>query len=69
MSARAWLSAVAGTAVLVFVLPYVLPAISLAPNGTETMLLVVLLLVCIWGRDRWRSRKSVSVPPRQGQRR
>lgn len=53
MSARAWLTAVAGTAVLVFVLPHSPAAFGLAPNGTETLLLVALLWVCAWARGLW----------------
>lgn len=54
MSARSWLLAVAGTALIIFVLPYVLAVLGVAPNGTEIMLLVVLLWVGSWvlGR-RW----------------
>jgi hypothetical protein len=54
MSARAWLIAVVGTAIIIFVLPYVLAAFGLAPNGTETLTLVVLLWGGSWllGRGR-----------------
>lgn len=51
MNARAWLIAVAGTAVLIVALPYVLAALSLAPNGTETLMLV-LLWVGSWSLGR-----------------
>jgi hypothetical protein len=48
MSARGWLVAVVGTVYVVFVLPYILAAFGLAPNGTETLLLVVLLWAGTW---------------------
>ncbi len=48
MSARGWLLAAVGTVFLVFVLPYILAALGLAPNGTETLLLVVLLWAGSW---------------------
>lgn len=48
MSARGWLVAVIGTVLVVFVLPYVLAMFGLAPNGTETLLLVVLLWAGSW---------------------
>ncbi|MEO8284368.1 MAG: hypothetical protein ABI568_13370 [Pseudarthrobacter sp.] len=60
MSARAWLIAVAGTAIIVFVLPYVLAVFSLAPNGTEILTLVVLLWAGSWllGRGRTCKRRG-----------
>lgn len=54
MSARGWLVAVIGTALIVFVLPYVLAVFGLSPNGTETLLLVALL----WAGSCATSRRS-----------
>jgi hypothetical protein len=48
MSARGGLVAAVGTVFLIFVLPYMLAALGLAPNGTETLLLVVLLWAGSW---------------------
>jgi hypothetical protein len=48
VTARGWLVAVVGTVFLVFVLPYVLAVFNLAPNGIETLLLVVLLWAGSW---------------------
>jgi hypothetical protein len=48
MSARGWLVAAVGTVFLIFVLPYILAALGLALNGTETLLLVVLLWAGSW---------------------
>ena len=48
MTARGWLVAVVGTVFLVFALPYVLAVFNLAPNGIETLLLVVLLSAGSW---------------------
>jgi len=48
MSARGWFLAIIGTALVVFVLPYILAAFGLAPNGTETLILVVLLWAGSW---------------------
>ena len=48
MNARATLIALVGTAFLVFAFPYILASFSMAPNGTETLLLVVALwAVCL----------------------
>lgn len=58
MSARAWLVAVAGTAIIIFVLPYVLAVFSLAPNGTEILTLVVLIWAGSWLRSRGRTCKG-----------
>lgn len=52
MSARGWLVAIIGTAFIVFMLPYVLAAFGPAPNGTETLLLVVLLWTGSWAIGR-----------------
>jgi hypothetical protein len=60
MSARGRLLAVSGTAFIIFVLPYVLAVFGMTPNGTETMLLVVLLWVGCWAFGRR------SVPKRTG---
>lgn len=43
MNARATLIALVGTAFLVFAFPYILAPFGMAPNGTETLLLVVAL--------------------------
>ncbi|WP_285314536.1 hypothetical protein [Pseudarthrobacter sp. fls2-241-R2A-168] len=48
MSAPGWLVTVVGTVFLVFVLPYILAAFGLVLNGTETLLLVVLLWAGSW---------------------
>ncbi|MDR6791981.1 hypothetical protein [Pseudarthrobacter oxydans] len=58
MTARGWLVAVVGTVFLVFVLPYVLAVFNLAPNGMETLLLVVLLWAGSWVFARRRAPKS-----------
>lgn len=52
MSARGWLVTVIGTVLVVFVLPYVLAMFGLAPNGTETLILVVLLWAGSWAVGR-----------------
>lgn len=57
MTARGWLLAVSATVFLVFVLPYVLAMFGLAPNGTETLLLVVLLWAGRWVFARRRAAK------------
>jgi hypothetical protein len=54
MSARGWITAMAGTAFIIFVLPYILTVFGLAPNGTETLLLVVLLWASSWAITRRR---------------
>lgn len=48
MSAPGWLLSIVGTAFIIFVLPYVLAVFGLTPNGTETLLLVVLLWAGSW---------------------
>jgi hypothetical protein len=48
MTGRGGLVTVIGTVFLVFVLPYVLAVFGLAPNGTETLLLIVLLWAGSW---------------------
>ena len=55
MTTRYCLVAVIGTVFLVFVLPYVLAVFGLAPNGTETLLLVVLLWASSWALARRRA--------------
>jgi hypothetical protein len=48
MSARAWLLAMTGTAFMIFVLQYILAGSGLAPKGTETLILVILLWTGSW---------------------
>lgn len=48
MTAKAVLVALIGTAFLVFVFPYLLATFSMAPNGTEILLLVVALGTVCW---------------------
>ena len=48
MSARGWFLAITSTALVVFVLPFNLAAFGLAPNGTETVVLLVLLWAGSW---------------------
>lgn len=48
MSARVWFLAITGTALGIFVLPYILAAFGLTPNGTETVVLLVLLWAGSW---------------------
>lgn len=48
MKAKAVLVALVGSAVLVFVIPYILARFSMAPNGTETLTLVVVLWAACW---------------------
>lgn len=57
MSVRSWLVAVVGTVLIIFVLPYVLAIFGLAPNGTETVILVVLLWAGSWTIGRRRTPK------------
>lgn len=52
MRAWAWLTGVTGTVFAVFVLPYVLAVFAVAPNGTETLLLVALLWTACWAFGR-----------------
>jgi hypothetical protein len=58
MSARAWFLTVTGTAFIIFVLPYVLAVFSVVPNGTETLLLVILLWAGSWAFNRRRDAKG-----------
>jgi hypothetical protein len=60
MTARGWLVAVIGTVFLVFVLPYVLAVFGVVPNGTETLLLVVLFWAGSWAFSRRRATKGTS---------
>ncbi|MDQ1053094.1 hypothetical protein QE394_001022 [Arthrobacter sp. SORGH_AS 212] len=69
MSVQGWLTVLLGTAFILVVLPYVLAVISLAPNGTETLLLVVLLWAGMWVHGRRRSQQAVTALPRQGRQR
>ncbi len=49
MNKWTWIWVLTGTAFLVFVLPYIMAAFGAAPpNGTETLLLVLLLWVATW---------------------
>ncbi len=57
MSKTALAVALAGTVLLVFALPYILAAFDSAPNGTETLTLVVLLWIVISTVSRIRSRR------------
>lgn len=57
MSARAWFLTVTGTAFIIFVLPYVLAVFGVVPNGTETLLFVVLLWAGSWAFSRGRGLK------------
>jgi hypothetical protein len=61
MNAKAVLSALVGTAFLVFGLPYVLAVFRMAPNGTETLLLVVVLWTACWATSsRLKRRRRLS---------
>lgn len=63
MSAGTRLLAIVGTVLAVFVLPYILAMLGLAPNGTETLLLVVLLWSGTWAYSRRASpRRSPDIP-------
>jgi hypothetical protein len=59
VTARAWLIAMAGKAFIIFVLPYVLAVFGMAPNGTETFALVVLLWASSWVVGRRRHKTTV----------
>jgi hypothetical protein len=52
MNAKAVLVALIGTAFLVFAFPYLLAPFSMAPNGTETLFLVVALWTVCWAVSR-----------------
>lgn len=60
MNKWAWILVLTGTAFLVFVLPYIMAAFGAAPNGTETLLLVLLLWVATWMLSRKRARGSAT---------
>ncbi|PTT62360.1 hypothetical protein [Arthrobacter sp. HMWF013] len=55
MSSRGWLLAIVGTAFIIFVLPYVMEVFGQAFNGTETLILVVLLWAGSWAFSRRRA--------------
>ena len=57
MTSKAVIIALAGTALLVFVVPYVLPSLGFSINGTETLLLVALCWATCWGVDRASARR------------
>ncbi|GAB3564554.1 hypothetical protein GCM10027405_20820 [Arthrobacter alkaliphilus] len=49
MTGRAFVVAASATAVLVFVIPYLVYLLfGVAPNGTETLIVVVLLWITTW---------------------
>jgi hypothetical protein len=52
MNAKAVLVALVGTALLVFAFPYILASFSMAPNGTETLFLVIALWAICWVTSR-----------------
>lgn len=58
MSKKALVITLAGTVLFVFALPYVLAAFGAAPNGTETLTLVVLLWIVISTVIRIRARRQ-----------
>lgn len=62
MTSKAVIIALAGTALLVFVVPYVLPSLGLSINGTETLLLVALFWAACWGVDRMSARRHGTKP-------
>jgi hypothetical protein len=57
MNAKAVLVALIGTAFLVFAFPYVLASYSMAPNGTETLLLVLALWTLCWAASHLSDRR------------
>ncbi|SDT23122.1 hypothetical protein SAMN04489743_2095 [Pseudarthrobacter equi] len=62
MSARAWLGAITGMIVAVFTISYVLELLGMAPNGTETRMVVVLLSAATWAIVRWTSSRRGANP-------
>ena len=52
MNAKAVLAALVGSGILVFVLSYILASFSVAPDGTETLTLVVVLWAACWAVSR-----------------
>lgn len=52
MNSKAVVVALVGSGVLVFVLPYILASFTMAPNGTETLMLVVVLWAACWAASR-----------------
>lgn len=59
MTARAVVFAAVATGLLVFVVPYVIWGLfGVAPNGTETLIVVVLLWIIVWMVSRTRFKRN-----------
>lgn len=59
MTTRAVVFAAVATGILVFVVPYVAWGLfGVAPNGTETLIVVVLLWVTVWTVSRKRFKRD-----------
>ena len=62
MTSKVVISALAGTALLAFVVPYILPSLGLSINGAETLLLVALFWAACWSVDRMSARRDGTKP-------
>lgn len=59
MTGRAVVFAAVATGLLMFVVPYVVSALfSVAPNGTETLIVVILLWITVWTVSRTRFKRD-----------
>ncbi|MBB6404227.1 uncharacterized protein YqhQ [Arthrobacter sp. AZCC_0090] len=58
MTGRTVFFTLAATAALVLLVPYILAAFKMAPDGTETLLAVALLWTVVWTVSRIRSKAS-----------
>ncbi len=59
MTARAVVFAAVATGLLAFVVPYVVSVLfGVAPNGTETLILVILLWITVWTVNRTRFKRD-----------
>ena len=59
MTARAVVLAAVATGLVVFVVPYVVSVLfGVAPNGTETLIVVILLWVTVWTVNRTRFKRG-----------
>ncbi|MDQ0029671.1 hypothetical protein [Arthrobacter bambusae] len=61
MSCRAFVFAAVATGLLVFVVPYLIGVLfGVAPNGTETLIIVVLLWGIVWTVSRTRFKRDTN---------
>ncbi|MFK4299617.1 hypothetical protein ABH924_004802 [Arthrobacter sp. GAS37] len=59
MTGRAVVFAAVATGLLVFVVPYVVSILfGVAPNGTETLIVVILLWITVWTVNRTRFKRD-----------